>query len=203
MNFNEIEALVAGAKAEHELSKEKLAEEFKPFILNLSSKTFINGYDKEDIQNECYRILFNCVSVYDLDRHTFVGYAMSGIRNSINDLIEKSVKRSKAEGIEALILSDNLEHILPSEAAALDDMLCNKAASELLKKAINNLSEDEKELIVFIYFKNSSLRTYAYWKNMCYSTAGKKKKTIFDKLKKYIGVNWQFTEGNCQLQVIT
>lgn len=186
MDFNEIEALVAAAKAENKLSKEKLAEEFKPFIINLSSRTFISGYDREDIQNECYRILFNCVSAYNLDRHRFVGYAMSGIRNSINDLIERSVKRSPAEGNEALILSDNLEHILPSQMDALDDMLCNKTASELLKNAINSLSQEERELILFIYFKNSSLRTYAYWKNMCYSTAGKKKKTILNKLKNYM-----------------
>lgn len=187
MDFNEIEALVAAAKAENKLSKEKLAEEFKPFILNLSSKTFISGYDREDIQNECYRILFNCVSAYNLDRHRFVGYAMSGIRNSINDLIERSIKRSPGEGSEALILSDNLEHILPSQMDALDDMLCNKIASELLKNAMNSLSQEERELIIFIYFKNSSLRTYAYWKNMCYSTASKKKQTILNKLKKRIG----------------
>ncbi len=187
MNFNEIEALVAAAKAENKLSKEKLAEEFKPFILNLSSKTFISGYDREDIQNECYRILFNCVSAYNLDRHRFVGYAMSGIRNSINDLIERSIKRSPAEGTEALILSDNLEHILPSQMDALDDMLCNKTALELLGNAINSLSQEERELILFVYFKNSSLRTYAYWKNMCYSTASKKKQTILNKLKKRIG----------------
>lgn len=187
MNFNEIEALVVAAKAENKLSKEKLAEEFKPFIINLSNKTFISGYDREDIQNECYRILFNCVSAYNLDRHRFVGYAMSGIRNSINDLIERSIKRNASEGREALILSDNLEHILPSHIDALDDMICNKAASKILENAINNLSQDERELILFVYFKNSSLRTYAYWKNMCYSTASKKKKTILNKLKKYIG----------------
>ncbi|WP_160683862.1 sigma-70 family RNA polymerase sigma factor [Clostridium sp. C2-6-12] len=187
MNFNEIEALVAAAKAENKLSKEKLAENFKPFILNLSSKTFINGYDKEDIQNECYRILFNCVSAYNLDRHRFVGYAMSGIRRSINDLIERSVKRSATEGKEALILSDNLEHILPSEMDALDDMLWNKTASQLLKTAMDSLSQEERELIIFVYFNNSSLRTYAYWKNMCYSTASKKKQTILNKLKNHMG----------------
>jgi RNA polymerase sigma factor, sigma-70 family len=187
MNFDEIEALVAAAKAENKLSKEKLAEEFKPFILNLSSKTFISGYDREDIQNECYKTLFNCVSVYNLDRHRFVGYAMSGIRNSINDLIERSIKRSPAEGTEALILSDNLEHILPSQMDALDDMICNKTALELLENAINSLSQEERELIIFVYFKNSSLRTYAYWKNMCYSTASKKKQTILNKLKNHIG----------------
>ncbi|OOM78997.1 RNA polymerase factor sigma-70 [Clostridium puniceum] len=191
MNFNEIEALVASAKAENKLSKEKLAEEFKPFIINLSNKTFINGYDRQDIQNECYRILFKCVSIYNLEKHRFVAYATNGIKNSINDLITKSVNRSSSEGCEALILSDNLEHTLPSTAAALDDLLCNKANSELLKQSFNNLTEDEKELIIFVYFKNNPLKTYAYWKNMCYSTATKKKKTILNKMKQHLSISYE------------
>ena len=186
MDFNEIEALVANAKAENKLSKEKLAEEFKPFIINISNKTFINGYDKQDIQNECFRILFKCVSIYNLEKHRFVAYATNGIKNSINDLITKSMNRSSSEGSEALILSDNLEHTIPSTADTLDDLLCNKADSELLIQAFDNLTKEEKELIIFVYFKNNPLKTYAYWKNMCYSTATRKKKTILNKMKQHL-----------------
>lgn len=75
MDFKEIECLVAGVKSQNELSKERLVEESKPFIINLSSKTFISGYDNQDIQNECFRILFKCVSLYKLERHRFVAYA--------------------------------------------------------------------------------------------------------------------------------
>jgi DNA-directed RNA polymerase specialized sigma subunit len=91
MDFNEIEDLVADAKSQNQQSKERLVEEFKPFIINLSNKTFISGYDTKDIQNECYRILFKCVSVYKLEKHRFVAYATNGIKNSINDLIRKRV----------------------------------------------------------------------------------------------------------------
>lgn len=184
MDFKEIEILVAAAKAQNKLSKEKLAEEFKPFIINLSNRTFISGYDTIDIQHECFRILFHCVSVYKLEKHSFVAYATTGIKNSINHLIRKSKTRSSSDGLEALTLSNNLEHILPSTACTLDEMLCDKADYELLKEALSNLTEEEKELIIFLYYKNKSLRTYAYWKNMCYSTACLKKKTILNKLKK-------------------
>lgn len=191
MDFNEIEALVANAKAENKLSKEKLAEEFKPFIINISNKTFINGYDKQDIQNECFRILFKCVSIYNLEKHRFVAYATNGIKNSINDLITKSMNRSSSEGSEALILSDNLEHTIPSTADTLDDVLCNKADSELLIQAFDNLTKEEKELIIFVYFKNNPLKTYAYWKNMCYSTATRKKKTILNKMKQHLSISYR------------
>ena len=186
MDFKEIEKLVADAKSQNEISKERLVEEFTPFIINLSNRTFINGYNTKDIQNECFRILFRCVYLYKLERHRFVAYATNGIKNSINDLINKSKHRSSLEGFEALTLSDNLEHILPSDDCGLDEMLCNKTVYEELREALSSLDEEERELIIFIYLKNNSLQTYAYWKNMCYSTANRKKRKILDKMKQLI-----------------
>lgn len=186
MDFKEIEKLVADVKAEDELAKVRLTEEFRPFIINISNKTFVNGYDKEDIQNECFRILFRCISLYDLNKHRFVAYATNGIKNGINDLIKKSKNRSSAEGSEALTLSDNLEHTLPSIEATLEELLCNKAEYELLREAFNNLTKDEQELITFVYIKNNTLINYSYWKNMCYSTANRKKRIILNKMRCHI-----------------
>lgn len=186
MNFKEIETLVANAKAENKLAKELLAEEFKPFILNVSKKTFVDGYDKADIQNECFRILFYCVSMYNLEKHRFVAYATNAIKNNMNDLIKKSKNRSSAEGLESLTLSDNLEHVLPSSLPALEDMLCIKADYELLKGALESLREDEKEMIIFVFFKNNPLKSYAYLKNMCYSTANRKKKKVLTKIREHL-----------------
>lgn len=174
MDFKEIETLVAKAKNEDNSAKELLVKEFRPFILNVSNKTFINGYDKQDIQNECYRILFKCVSVYNLEKH------------SINDLIKKSKNRSSMEGFEALTLSDNLEHTLPSNTSSLEDIFCMKADYKLLKYAFDSLNEAEKELIIFVFIKNNPLKSYAYWKNMCYSTATKKKKKILAKMREQL-----------------
>ena len=184
MDFKEIESLVANAKNHNRLSREKLAEEFKPFIINVSNRTFINGYDRQDIENECYQILFRCVSLYDLSKHKFVAYATNGITNSINYLIKKSINRRSSEGFEALSLSYNLKYMLHSTHLSLEEMLCTKEKFESLRAAINNLSAEDKELILFVYFKNNSLKNYAHWKNMCYSTAYSKKKGVLDKIKK-------------------
>lgn len=75
MNYDYIENLVIKSKDGDEESKEKLVNEFKPFIINLSKRTFIHGYDFEDIMNECYRILFKCVSYYKPNTQRFVAYA--------------------------------------------------------------------------------------------------------------------------------
>ena len=59
MDYSYMETLVKQAKDGDSASKEELALQFKPFILNLSKKTFIDGYDKMDIINECYSTFSN------------------------------------------------------------------------------------------------------------------------------------------------
>ncbi len=186
MDFKYVEMLAKKSKDGDNLSKEKLIEEFRPFIRNLSRKTFIHGYDKDDIENECYKNLFKCLNSYNLEKHRFVAYATNGIKNNLNDLIRKTKNRDNSEGSSTLILSDNLEHTLPSNNLNLEEILCNKCDLEILKTAIKNLTEEEQELIDFIFFKNNTVRLYSNLKNMCYSTAAKRKMDVVKKIGRII-----------------
>ncbi|NFT08353.1 sigma-70 family RNA polymerase sigma factor [Clostridium botulinum] len=186
MDLKYVEMLAKKSKDGDNLSKEKLIEEFRPFIRNLSRKTFIHGYDKEDLENECYKNLFKCLNSYNLEKHRFVAYATNGIKNNINDLIRKTKNRDNSEGSSALILTDNLEHTLPSNNPNLEEILCNKCDLELLKYAIKNLTEEEQELINFIFFKNNTIRLYSTLKDMCYSTAVNRKTITLRKISKII-----------------
>ncbi|MBW6408771.1 sigma-70 family RNA polymerase sigma factor [Clostridium weizhouense] len=186
MDYKYIEILVRKSKDGDKLSKEKLIEEFRPFILNLSKRTFIDGYDLYDIQNECYKNLLKCLNSYNLEKHRFVAYATNGIKNNINDLIKRSKNRSSAEGYEALTLCDNLEHTLPSDNPNLEEILCDKCNFEILRLAINNLSEEEKELIDFVFFKNNTIKLYSDLKAMCYSTAVNRKTSALRKIGRYV-----------------
>lgn len=186
MDYEYIENLVFKSKNGDTFSKEKLTYEFRPLIISISKKTFLHGYDKFDIQNECYRTLFKCVGLYNVENHRFVAYATNAIKNNIKDLIKRSKTRSSAEGHEALCLSDNLEHSLTSDEDTLENSLCTKCDYEDLRFAINNLTDTEKELIKFVFFKHNTVRTYASKKNMCYSTANQRKKVALNKLSKYI-----------------
>jgi len=51
LNFEYIEELVTNCKNGDALSKENLAGEFRPLIFNISKRTFIDGYEIQDIQN--------------------------------------------------------------------------------------------------------------------------------------------------------
>ena len=191
MNFEYIEDLVFKCKNGDMISKEKLAEEFRPLILNISKRTFIDGYEMHDLQSECYQSLFKCVSLYNLEKHRFVAYATNAIKNNINDLIKKIRTRSSTEGNEALSLRDDVEKDLPSQDISLEDLLCDECDYEDLRLAINNLNKEEKELIDFIFFKNNTIRTYAYIKNMCYSTATQRKNVTLKKILNHISLSYK------------
>ena len=104
----------------------------------------------------------------------------------MNYLIKKIKSRSFTEGNDALNFHDEIEKDLPSQDISLEDLFCDKCDYEELRLAINNLSEEEKELIDFIFFKNNTVRTYSLLKNMCYSTANLRKKNVLNKIYKYI-----------------
>lgn len=192
MDYEYIENLVHKSKNGDKVSKEILVNEFRPLILNIAKKTFLHGYENNDIQNECYKTLFKCLLMYNTESHRFVAYASNGIRNNINDLIKRVKTRSSTEGSEALTLSDNLEESLPSTDDNFEDTLCRKDDYETLKSAICNLSKDEKELIKFVFLKNNTLSAFASLKNMPYSTANRKKKIALMKLSKHMNTIFKY-----------
>ena len=191
MDFNYIEALVTKCKNNDELSKEKLAEEFRPLIYNISKRTFIDGYNTHDIQQECYKSLFKCVSMYNLEKHRFVAYATNAITNNINDLIKRIKNRSSTEGNDALSLHGNVKENLLSQEISTEVLLCEKCDFEDLRQALKNLNEEEKELIDFVFFKNNTVQNYAILKNMCYSTAILRKKLALKKIFNHISLYYK------------
>ncbi|MCI1580611.1 MAG: sigma-70 family RNA polymerase sigma factor [Clostridium beijerinckii] len=182
MDFNYIEVLVTKCKNNDEEAKEKLAEEFRTLIYNISKRTFIDGYNAHDIIQECYQSLFKSVYMYNLEKHRFVAYATNAIKNNMSDLIKRIKTRRSTEGSDALSLHDNFESNLPSEEISTELSLCEMCDYEDLKLALKNLNEDELELIDFVFYKNYTVKEYAYFKNMCYSTAILKKNTILKKI---------------------
>ena len=125
MNYDYIENLVKQCKVGNESSKEKLIEEFRPFIINLSKRTFIPGYDYDDFKNECYRILFRCILLYKIESHRFVAYATNGIKNSINDLIRRNIQTNNIHGYGAAVYDNYVEETYKADTPEITDILCS------------------------------------------------------------------------------
>ncbi|MDU5723272.1 MAG: sigma-70 family RNA polymerase sigma factor, partial [Clostridium butyricum] len=168
--------------------KEKLIEEFRPFIINLSKRTFIPGYDYDDFKNECYRILFRCILLYKIESHRFVAYATNGIKNSINDLIRRNIQTNNIHGSGATVYDNYVDETFNSDSPQIEDILCSSYDSDCLKFAMNQLTEDEKELVQHIFFKDMTLKSFSDEKGICYSCAVKMKRFVLDKMFMYINI---------------
>ncbi|WP_017209383.1 sigma-70 family RNA polymerase sigma factor [Clostridium beijerinckii] len=182
MDFDYVETLVTRCKNNDEDAKEKLAYEFRPLIYSISKRTFIDRYNFHDIIQECYHSLFKSVSKYNLEKHRFVAYATNAIKNNMNDLIKRTRTRRSTEGSDALGLHDDVENNFPELEISTETSLCEMCDYEDLKLALENLNKEEVELIDFVFYKNYTVKEYAYFKNMCYSTAIQKKKNILMKI---------------------
>jgi RNA polymerase sigma factor (sigma-70 family) len=186
MDYEKIEKLVLRAKNNDKDAKEDIINRFKPYVLTISKNTHIHGYDFYDIQHECYQTVLNCIELYDPANKKFIGYVLTSIRNSVKGLMKKSDRRRTSEGIEALILSDNLELTLCSEEKNILDFLCERCELTLLKQAISSLNEIEQELIKYIFFERNTLKSYAEFKSICYTTATNRRNTALSKLLSYM-----------------
>ncbi|MGO5137991.1 sigma-70 family RNA polymerase sigma factor [Clostridium butyricum] len=198
MNYDYIENLVKQCKDGDETSKEKLIEEFRPFIINLSKRTFIPGYDYDDFKNECYRILFRCILLYKIESHRFVAYATNGIKNSINDLIRRNIQTNDINGYGAAVYDNYVEETYKADTPEITDILCSEYDNDCLKYALNKLTQDEIDLIHHLFYENKTLKSYTDEKGMCYSYAVKKKRYILDKLFMYVNIylNPRCTNGS-------
>ncbi|AQR96110.1 sigma-70 family RNA polymerase sigma factor [Clostridium saccharoperbutylacetonicum] len=195
MDFDYIEALVTQCRNNDEEAKEKLAAEFKPLICNISKRTFIDGYNNLDLQQECYQSLFKSVSMYNLEKHRFVAYATNAIKNNMNDLIKRIKNRNSTEGNNALSLHDNFQKDIPSEEISTEASLCDLCDYEELRLALKSLNQDEIEFIDFIFYRNNTIKDYAYYKNLRYSTALFKKNSILKKILNLISMNYKSSKA--------
>ncbi|GFZ29795.1 hypothetical protein CSC2_03210 [Clostridium zeae] len=183
MDFNNIEELVVLCKSGDERSKEVIAAEFTPYIINLSKKCYVGFYDFEDIKNECYFTLFKCIKLYDTSKHRFVAYATNALRNSVNLLIRSSLNKRPKDGTQTISFDSNIDEQSVLDDMNLEDLICNKLILASLHIQIKKLSLEEQELIDYVYFKGYTFRKFAELKNISYYKIIGMKDRILDKLK--------------------
>lgn len=182
MNYAYVEKLVTAAKAGDLKAKELLIDEFTPFIHSISRRVFIQGYERCDIKNECYLTLCDCIDKYQSHTHRFTAYATNSIKNNLNILIIRHAKHDDLDGVFSL--SDDLENTFSiNHLMEVENNLIEHEYNMLLSALKNNLNDLERNLVLFVFYKNNTLTNYAYHENISYVTASKRKKKILEKLK--------------------
>lgn len=181
MDYEIIENLAKKAKSGDQKAKEELINAFKPFILNLSKKTFISGYERSDIENECYRILLKSLSKYDTDTHKFVAYGTNSIKNGIYDLLRRNEQSQKSGNSFTTVSFDSALENNDINIPYVDPTI-NSENKFALNKALNSLDEKEKALIDYVYYKDKTVKEYSEKLGLNYKTCLKQRKRILSKL---------------------
>ena len=97
----------------------------------------------------------------------------------------KKLNRKKLSFIEVSEGKNSLENIA-DENVDIEKIVQAHMMIEELKKAISNLSSDEKEIIEKLYYDEETLRLVAKDKNISHSALIKKRNKILKKLKKLL-----------------
>ena len=186
MDCKLIEELVIEAKNGNIDSKEKIVNEFIPLIFNLSSKTFIYGYEKQDIQNECFSILLKAINQYDINRHRFVAYATNAIKHCLFYLIRGSKAKRTVNGMQALTSTGQLDSLKICINSTVEDSIISICKSQELKEALQILSPFEKDIVDFIIIQNKTVREFALSRSINYSSAIKSRIHAVNKMRAYL-----------------
>jgi DNA-directed RNA polymerase specialized sigma24 family protein len=65
-----------------------------------------------------------------------------------------------------------------------DELLLNEAYKKRLRPALESLNAVEKDLVMHVYSRHYSIKSYSMLKGIPYSTAVRRKNSILRKLKK-------------------
>lgn len=179
----EIENLVREAKKGSNLAKSELMKRFTPFVIKKAKETYIRNCDMEDLIQLGNISVLKAIDKYDLEKGNFVSYVTFAINNNFNYEIRKRGKE-RFEGSLNKVLEDGMEIFsMVSDNVDIEEDIIIKERRNYLKKTLMELSSEEKELIISIYFNDIKVKDYADRKNIKYGTVLKRKRTALNKLK--------------------
>jgi RNA polymerase sigma factor (sigma-70 family) len=186
MNYNEIESCVIRAKKGYQEDMLEILNQFRPFIIKTARQFNIRNFDLYDLIQIANIALINAVARYNLGSHSFVGYALSAIRNELRYTARKNSKFMGNLSLNSHMefrdnSSDEIMDCIAADVNLEEDMLRSESFSEV-RQAISKLAEDELELVEAVYYGGASLKAYAEKKGLVYSQAVTKKNRILKKL---------------------
>ncbi|GIM27539.1 RNA polymerase sigma factor [Clostridium polyendosporum] len=181
-----INELIIKAKDGDKAAQEDIIIKFTPLVYKLSLSYYIAGFDEEDLRQFGYLSIIKAIKSFDINRKVnFTAYVKWAITKNFYYEIRKAAKRNgegslnnaNEEGIEYIeMISSDFD----LENCCIENLMVNK-----LRKVINILTAEEKELIYYVYReKSGGLTQYSKEKNIKYSKCLQFRNEILAKLKK-------------------
>ncbi|GKU24081.1 helix-turn-helix domain-containing protein [Clostridium folliculivorans] len=166
MDYEQIEDLVIAAKSGDLTAKEMLMVGFTPFIKKLYRTSMLYLYEREDLENECYKTLFKCIFYYNCDNHSFVAYTTNAIKHNINNLIKLRFKRLISEGNKTLIMDEIFVNHLAEDNPHFEDQTYIRSYNSNTQDFVNEISDCDKELINFVFYDKKRIKEHSPFKNI-------------------------------------
>lgn len=183
MNYQNVESIVKRIKSGDNAAKLELIKQFKQNINSLLRRTYIHGYENEDLENECYGALFHAVKLYDPDKHRFVAYATNAIRNQLYYIGRNTISQKFRNDDTGIIFTPELEKLMVADIDIENDFIKNSTIKKV-DDIILSLNNEERQMVYSLFFESKTLKQYAYENRIPYSAAFYKKNQLIKKIKR-------------------
>ncbi|MCX0379268.1 sigma-70 family RNA polymerase sigma factor [Clostridium perfringens] len=187
MNREIVDLLLIEGKKGNKEAMDKLFEIHKGLIYKYSTKYFIKGYDREDLEQIGWIEFINGVKKYDgsfgID---FVAFITILLRNKYGSMLKRKELTMKFSSLdtpigEEITMKDTLE-----DSFSMEKDFENREEIEALIEAVSALEDEEREFILYINEERGNMQKYyeAHKNEMTFNAVRYKKKKIMDKLQR-------------------
>ena len=183
----DIKTKITEAKYGDKKALEEIITRYMPFVIKSAKSIYIRGYELSDLIQIGQVSIIKAVKLFDVNKSSgFTSYVTNAITKNFYTLIRSNVKKVSCCSLNA-VNQEGYELIdsLPSEEN-LEEQYENKEEILLLRKALEKLSEKDRYIINWFYFKNKTLDQYAKEEGIGYRTAVDRKKRALENLKKLL-----------------
>lgn len=187
MNREIVDLLLIEGKKGNKEAMDKLFEIHKGLIYKYSTKYFIKGYDREDLEQIGWIEFINGVKKYDgsfgID---FVAFITILLRNKYGSMIKRKELTMKFSSLDTPIGEDITMKDTLEDSFSMEKDFENREEIEALIEAVSALEDEEREFILYINEERGNMQKYyeAHKNEMTFNAVRYKKKKIMDKLQR-------------------
>ncbi|MGU8501238.1 sigma-70 family RNA polymerase sigma factor [Clostridium perfringens] len=187
MNKEMVDLLLIEGKKGNKEAMEKLFEIHKGLIYKYSTKYFIKGYDREDLEQIGWIEFMNGVKKYDgsfgID---FVAFITILLRNKYGCMLKRKEIDMKFSSLDTPIGEDITMKDTLEDDFSMENDFEYREEMEALLNAISNLDDEEREFILYINEERGNMQKYyeEHKSEMTFNAVRYKKKKIMDKIQK-------------------
>lgn len=169
---------------------EKVMEMLTPLVTASAKKYFLGDMPYEDLMQEGYMVIAECVDQFDADRGIpFLGYVKTTLRFHFMDLGRKSLKEQCDSLNRTLKSSDGditLMDVIADDEASADGAMLQDEKMKALARGIKTLSPRELQVISLNYYVGLNMVEVAQELGIAYRTVVNTKVHALRKLEAYL-----------------